>query len=126
VKLAHREEHVDVVATASVRRIIRRGQRFRVQVQGVPTELDGPLPGGSRVGTAVVRLGDEVVARVPLVTSAAIAEASFGDRVSEASDGLVVPLAVGLALVGSLLIMILRRRAVRRRRRVRRRERRAA
>jgi serine-type D-Ala-D-Ala carboxypeptidase (penicillin-binding protein 5/6) len=126
VKLAYRDEHVEVVASDTVRRIIRRGQRFRVQVQGVPAEVDGPLPGGSRVGTAVVRLGDEVVARVPLVTTSAVAKASLGDKLSDASDGLILPLLLALALAGSLLIMILRRRAVRRRRGVRRRERRAA
>ena len=126
VKLTHRDEHVDLLASSTVRRIIRRGQRFRVQVQGVPAELEGPLPSGARVGTAVVRLGDEVVARVPLVTAAAVAEASLGDRVSDAADGLILPLLLGLALAGSLLIMVLRRRAVRRRRSVRRRERRAA
>jgi serine-type D-Ala-D-Ala carboxypeptidase (penicillin-binding protein 5/6) len=125
VKLAHRDEHVDVVASSTVRKIIRRGQRFRVRVEGVPTELDGPLPSGSRVGTAVVRLGDEVVARVPLVTASAVAEASLTDRVSDAADGLVAPLLLVLVVVGSLLIMVLRRRAARRRRRVRR-ERRAA
>jgi D-alanyl-D-alanine carboxypeptidase (penicillin-binding protein 5/6) len=126
IKLAHRDEHVDVLASATVRRIIRRGQRFRVQVQGLPAELDGPLSSGSRVGTAVVRLGDDVVARVPLVTASAVAKASLTDRASDAAGGLIVPFLLALVMAGSLLVMVLRRRAERRRRSVRRRERRAA
>jgi hypothetical protein len=74
----------------------------------------------------VVRLGDEVTARVPLVTASAVSEATFGDRLRDTTGGPVLPVVVVLALVGSLLVMVLRRRAVRRRRQVRRRERRPA
>jgi D-alanyl-D-alanine carboxypeptidase (penicillin-binding protein 5/6) len=126
VKLAHREEHVDVLASQTVERVIRRGQRFTVEVEGVPAEISGPMAQGTRVGTAVVRLGDRVTARVPLVTASAVTEATFGDRLRDATGGPILPLAIVLALVGSLLVMFLRRRAVRRRRQVRRRERRPA
>jgi D-alanyl-D-alanine carboxypeptidase (penicillin-binding protein 5/6) len=127
VKLAHREERVEVLASQSVERVIRRGQRFSVEVEGVPSEISGPLAQGTRVGTAVVRLGDQVTARVPLVTASAVAEATIGDRIRDATSGPILPLAIVLALVGSLMFMVLRRRAARRRRRqVRRRERRPA
>ena len=52
---------VDLVASSAVRAVVRRGQRFSVSVQDVPSELRGPIPAGARLGTAVVRLGGRVV-----------------------------------------------------------------
>ncbi len=43
-KLAFRDEHVDLVAAQSVERVVRRGQRFTVAVQDVPSGLRGPIP----------------------------------------------------------------------------------
>jgi D-alanyl-D-alanine carboxypeptidase (penicillin-binding protein 5/6) len=125
-KLAFRDEHVDLVASSSVEQVVRRGQHFTVDVQNVPPELRGPIPAGSRIGTAVVRLAGRVVARVPLMTATAVTEASVGDRLKDASGGPILPLGIVALVVGSLLVMMLRRRAARRRRAVRRRERRAA
>jgi D-alanyl-D-alanine carboxypeptidase (penicillin-binding protein 5/6) len=122
--LAFRDEHVNLVASAGVERVVRRGQRFTVDVQGVPSELRGPIPQGARIGTAVVSLAGRVVARVPLVTAAPVAKASIGDRAKDALGGPILPLLVAVVVAGSLLVMVLRRRAVRRRRAVQRRERR--
>ncbi|MEA2177797.1 MAG: hypothetical protein QOG77_1094 [Solirubrobacteraceae bacterium] len=124
-KLAFRDENVDLVASSGVEQVVRRGQRFAVDVQGVPSELRGPIPQGARIGTAVVSLAGRVVARVPLVTAAPVTKASLGDRAKDALGGPVLPLLVAALAVGSLLFMVLRRRAARRRRAVRRRERRA-
>lgn len=125
-KLAYRDEHVDLVAAAEVRRIVKRGQHFTVSVRDVPSELRGPIPQGARIGTAVVRLGGEIVAEVPLVTAAAVTEATFMDRFRDADGPLILLLVAGAVVVASLLVMGLRRRAARRRRALRRRERRAA
>ena len=125
-KLAYRDEHVDLVAASGVERIVRSGQHFTVSVKDVPSELRGPIPAGARIGTAVVRLGGRIVAQVPLVTASAVTTASFGDRFRDANGPVILPLAIALVAVGSLLVMGLRRRAARRRRAVRRRERRAA
>jgi serine-type D-Ala-D-Ala carboxypeptidase (penicillin-binding protein 5/6) len=125
-KLAYREEHVDLVASSAVRTVVRRGQRFTVSVQDVPSELRGPIPAGARIGTAVVRLGGRVVGRVPLLTASPVSEASLTDRFKDANGFVILPVVVALVVVGSLLVMGLRRRAARRRRAVRRRERRAA
>jgi serine-type D-Ala-D-Ala carboxypeptidase (penicillin-binding protein 5/6) len=105
---------------------VRRGQRFTVSVQDVPSELRGPIPAGARIGTAVVRLGGRVVGRVPLLTASPVSEASLTDRFKDANGFVILPVVVALVVVGSLLVMGLRRRAARRRRAVRRRERRAA
>jgi D-alanyl-D-alanine carboxypeptidase (penicillin-binding protein 5/6) len=125
-KLAFRDQHVELVAAKDVRRIVRRGQRFTVHVEDVPSELRGPIPARARIGTAVVRLDGRVVERVPLLTASAVAKASLGDRLRDALGGPVLPVVAVLVLAGSLLAMVLRRRAARRRRAVRRRERRAA
>jgi D-alanyl-D-alanine carboxypeptidase (penicillin-binding protein 5/6) len=125
-KLAYRDEHVDLVASSAVQTVVRRGQRFTVSVQDVPSELRGPIPAGARIGTAVVRLGGRVVGRVPLLTASPVSEASLTDRFKDANGFVILPVVVSLVVVGSLLVMGLRRRAARRRRAVRRRERRAA
>jgi serine-type D-Ala-D-Ala carboxypeptidase (penicillin-binding protein 5/6) len=125
-KLAYREEHVDLVASSAVRTVVRRGQRFTVSVQDVPSELRGPIPAGARIGTAVVRLGGRVVGRVPLLTASPVSEASVADRFKDANGPVILAVVIALLAVGSLLFMGLRRRAARRRRAVRRRERRAA
>jgi D-alanyl-D-alanine carboxypeptidase (penicillin-binding protein 5/6) len=124
--LAHRDEHVNVIASAGVVRTIRRADRSTVVVEGVPAEVDGPIAAGTRVGTAVVRLNGRVVQRVPLVTAAEVTAASLGDKARDAAGGIGAFWAIPVLLVGSLLGMGLRRRALRRRRAVRRRERRAA
>jgi serine-type D-Ala-D-Ala carboxypeptidase (penicillin-binding protein 5/6) len=125
-KLAYRDEHVDLVASSSVQAVVRRGQRFTVSVQDVPSELRGPIPAGARIGTAVVRLGGRVVGRVPLLTASPVSEASVADRFKDANGPVILAVVIALLAVGSLLFMGLRRRAARRRRAVRRRERRAA
>ena len=108
---------VDVVAGSTVRQVLREGVRTSVTVTGLPQEVDGPLPRGSRVGTAIVRAGDEVLARVPVVTARPVPEAGLGTRLSD----LAQPLADDrrpdrCLLVCSLPLVMLRRRAMRRRR----------
>jgi D-alanyl-D-alanine carboxypeptidase (penicillin-binding protein 5/6) len=63
---------VALVAGKSVVRTARRGERLDVRVTGAPTELDGPLAQGATVGEVEVRQRGAVVARVPLITGAAI------------------------------------------------------
>jgi D-alanyl-D-alanine carboxypeptidase (penicillin-binding protein 5/6) len=86
-------------------------------VLDVPSELDGPLPAGTRVGTIEVRWRGRTVARVPLITRAPIAQASLWQRGDDLlGRTLTVVILSGLALA-SLQLVLLRRRAVRRRRR---------
>ena len=117
VKLAHRDERVQLVAARTVVRTARRGEKLPVRVLDVPRELDGPLPAGSRVGTIEVRWRGRTVASVPLVTRRAITEASVLQRSDDLlSRTLTVVILSALALA-SLQLVLLRRRAVRRRRR---------
>lgn len=124
-----KDESVDVVAGATVRRVLRRGQRTSVAISGLPAQVDGPLPRGTRLGTATISRGDEILARVPVVTARPVAEAGIGDRLDDMLSRAQTIIALVLLLVCSLPLLLLRRRAINRRkaldaehRRARRRE----
>ncbi|HEV2059361.1 MAG TPA: D-alanyl-D-alanine carboxypeptidase family protein [Solirubrobacteraceae bacterium] len=110
------EETVDVIAGDTVKRVLRSGTRTRTTVVGLPTEVDGPLPRGTRVGTAIVRGGEEVLARVPVVTARPVAESSLGARLDDMLRRSQTIIALVLLLVCSLPLLLLRRRALNRRR----------
>ena len=110
------DESVDVVAGATVRRVLRDGVRTSVAVRGLPGEVDGPLPRGTRVGTAIVRADKEVLARVPVVTARPVAEAGLGTRLGDLVSRSQTIVALIVLLVCSLPLLMLRRRAMRRRR----------
>ena len=109
-------DSVEVVAGATVKRILRSGARTRTTVVGLPTEVDGPLPRGTRLGTALVRRGNETLARVPVVTARPIAEASLGTRLDDMLRRSQTIIALAALLVCSLPLVLLRRRALTRRR----------
>ncbi|HWC25123.1 MAG TPA: D-alanyl-D-alanine carboxypeptidase family protein [Solirubrobacteraceae bacterium] len=117
VALRYRDgEHVDVVAGATVERVLPTGARTSVSVGGVPSEVDGPLPRGTRLGTATVRRGEDVLARVPVVTARPVAEAGLGDRLDDMLARSQTVIALVLLLACSLPLLLLRRRAINRRR----------
>jgi serine-type D-Ala-D-Ala carboxypeptidase (penicillin-binding protein 5/6) len=58
--------HASVLASRSFTTLARRGAPVRVVVR-VPGELAGPLPRHAVVGTAEVRAGGRVLARIPLL-----------------------------------------------------------
>jgi D-alanyl-D-alanine carboxypeptidase (penicillin-binding protein 5/6) len=109
-------QSVEVIAGATVKRVLRSGARTRVTVAGLPTQVDGPLPRGTRVGTALVRRGEEVLARVPIVTARPVAEATLGTRLDDMLRRSQTIVALVLLLVCSLPLVLLRRRALNRRR----------
>lgn len=109
-------ESVDVVAGETVRGVLRTGARTRMSVTGLPKELDGPLPRGSRVATATVRSGDKVLAKVPIVTARPVAEAGLGTRLSDLVARSQTIVALLVLLICSLPLVMLRRRAMHRRR----------
>jgi serine-type D-Ala-D-Ala carboxypeptidase (penicillin-binding protein 5/6) len=111
-----RGESVDVIAGRTVKHVLRSGAGTKTTVTGLPTEVDGPLPRGTRVGTATVRRGDTVIARVPVVTARPVAEASLGTRLEDMLRRSQTIVALVLLLVCSLPLLLLRRRALTRRR----------
>ena len=111
-----RGESVEVVAGGTVRRVLRKGVRTSVSVVGLPGEVDGPLPRGSRLGTATVRAGSEVLGRVPVVTARPVAEASVATRLDDLVGRPETIVALVLLLACSLPLLLLRRRVLRDRR----------
>jgi serine-type D-Ala-D-Ala carboxypeptidase (penicillin-binding protein 5/6) len=117
VALRYRDgESVEVIAGGTLKRVLRSGARTSVQITGLPAEVDGPLPRGTRLGTAVVRKGDEVLARLPVVTARPVAEAGLGTRLDDMLSRSQTIVALVLLLVCSLPLVLLRRRAINRRR----------
>ncbi len=117
IALRYRDgEFVEAIAGDTVKRILRSGTRTNVTVSGLPTEVDGPLPRGTRVGTATVRRGDAVLTRVPVVTARPVAEASLGTRLDDMLRRSQTIVALVALLVCSLPLLLLRKRALTRRR----------
>jgi D-alanyl-D-alanine carboxypeptidase (penicillin-binding protein 5/6) len=117
VALRYRDgESIAVIAGGTVKRVLRSGARTSVSVTGLPSEVDGPLPRGTRLGTAIVRKGNEVLARLPVVTARPVAEAGLGTRLDDMLSRSQTIVALVLLLVCSLPLLLLRRRAINRRR----------
>jgi D-alanyl-D-alanine carboxypeptidase (penicillin-binding protein 5/6) len=109
-------EFVSVVGGDTVRRVLRRGTRTSVTVVGLPKEVDGPLPRGSRLATAIVRADNKILARVPVVTARPVEEAGLGTRLDDLLGRTETIVALVLLLACSLPLLLLRRRALQRRR----------
>jgi D-alanyl-D-alanine carboxypeptidase (penicillin-binding protein 5/6) len=116
VALGHRSARAQVVATRTFARVVRRGERVTRRVVGLPARIDGPLPAGSRVGTLELRWRKRTVARQPVVTRSAIAGASVAQRADDFFSHTLFVVVVAVLALGSLQLVLLRRRAVRRRR----------
>jgi D-alanyl-D-alanine carboxypeptidase (penicillin-binding protein 5/6) len=115
-RLAYRDQEVPLVASRTIARVARRGEKLTVTVTGAPSEVDGPVPQGTRLGTLVVRQRGKVVDRVALVTASAVSAASAVQRLEHLAGTPVVVVLLAMFAVGSLGLVLLRRRAVRRRR----------
>jgi D-alanyl-D-alanine carboxypeptidase (penicillin-binding protein 5/6) len=81
--LRYRDSRVRIVASGSVTRTGRRGERFTTRVIGLPRDVEGPLKAGARLGTIEVLQRGRVVARVPAVTERAVAAATFWERLDD-------------------------------------------
>jgi D-alanyl-D-alanine carboxypeptidase (penicillin-binding protein 5/6) len=103
-----------IVAARTVSVTLRRGLRVRVRAHA-PSELDGPLPAGRRVGSAEAIVAGKVVATVPLVTAAAVPGPSFVRKLEGVLKGVLISLTVLFALLVCTLVT-LRARVVRRQR----------
>jgi D-alanyl-D-alanine carboxypeptidase (penicillin-binding protein 5/6) len=116
VKLSYRDEHVDLVASRTIRRTTRVGEHLSTRVVGVPDEIDGPLPEGARQGTVEVRQRGRVVDRVALVTARPVSAATAAQRLGDFLGRAGTILALALLVACSLILLLLRRRATGRRR----------
>ncbi len=110
----YRDGTVALVAGAAVTRTARRDERLQTRITGAPAELDGPLPQGARVGTITVSQRGRVVARVPLVTARAVTEAGAVDKLRDFGSRSRTLVLLAAFVVGSLLLVVLRRRSAKR------------
>jgi len=109
-------QSVPVVAGATFKRVLRAGERTSVVLSALPSQVDGPLPRGSKVATAIVRQGTKQLRRVPVVTARPVAEAGLADRLGDFVGRSLTWIAILALLVCSLPLMVLRNRVVGRRR----------
>jgi D-alanyl-D-alanine carboxypeptidase (penicillin-binding protein 5/6) len=115
VALKFRDDHVDLVAARTAQRIARRGERVRTTITGTPSEIEGPLAAGSRVGTILVRQRGKVVDRVPLVTEHAVAAPTLGQRLGDYLGRSSTRAVLVVLALCSLYLAFLWRRLTRRR-----------
>jgi serine-type D-Ala-D-Ala carboxypeptidase (penicillin-binding protein 5/6) len=110
-KVRYREsDTVPLVAARAVHEVVRRGQRARVTVD-TPDVVEGPKASGARVGTATVRVGGRVVARVPVVAGASVPEVGLVERVFGGTLGPLLAVVIVLTIaIGSVLLAMARRR----------------
>jgi D-alanyl-D-alanine carboxypeptidase (penicillin-binding protein 5/6) len=113
--LKYRDEKVDLVAARSVTRVARRGERLVMRVTGAPSEIEGPLDAGTRVGTILVRQRGRVVDRVALVTARAVSAPTLGQRLGDYLGRGSTRAVLGVLALCSLYLALVRRRLTRRR-----------
>jgi len=83
----YRDESVPLAATRAVDLTVRRDQDVEVASRGVPSEIEGPIERGDRLGKAVVTLDGAEVAMVPLASTRSVDQASLIDRIDSALPG---------------------------------------
>ena len=119
LSVSGRDEKVQVIASRSADVVMRSGERPTTIISGLPTELTGPLAKGAPVGYVTVLRRGKSVARVPLVTSSAVA----APPLLAAAGGWIGPLMGGLVVFTLILFsatLIRKRRRQRRPERVQR------
>jgi D-alanyl-D-alanine carboxypeptidase (penicillin-binding protein 5/6) len=100
-----------LVASRTVRRTTRRGERLSTKLVGVPDEVEGPLAKGARLGTILVRQRGRTVDRVALVAARAVPAATATERLADYGRRPGTLLLLGAFVGGSLLLVLLRRRS---------------
>lgn len=108
--VAYSDETLGLVARRGVAVGARRDQELEVRVQA-PGEIEGPVNRGERLGAALVLLDGRRVARVPLLASRRLEEASPLEKVRSGigSAWVLAPLALFAILLGGLAIARSRR-----------------
>jgi serine-type D-Ala-D-Ala carboxypeptidase (penicillin-binding protein 5/6) len=104
---------VRLVAARDAALTVRRGRTVRRHVDA-PSEVEGPLAAGSRVGSVQVLVGGKLVRTVPLVTASDVEGAGLVRKATAPFGGGLVAVAL-LALLAVIALFALRVRAIRRR-----------
>jgi D-alanyl-D-alanine carboxypeptidase (penicillin-binding protein 5/6) len=108
------DDRIDVRPSESLALTVRRGVKVKKTTVIAPTQLEGPLPPGHRVGTLTVTYRNKVVRRIPLVTAEPVKAAGTIRKIHSNLGG--AGTAVALLVLALLLgLAALRVNAVRRR-----------
>ena len=113
-RLRFRDKRAPFVATRTVRRTVRRGERVTTRIVGAPTEVEGPLPPGARMGTIELRWRGRTIDRVALVTRSAIPAPTVTERAGGLIGRTLLVVIIAALALGSLQLVLLRRRVRRR------------
>jgi D-alanyl-D-alanine carboxypeptidase (penicillin-binding protein 5/6) len=100
-----------LVAATDAAFTARRGRAVRTRVTA-PSEVEGPLAAGERVGTVQVLVRGRVVRSIPLVTAERVAGAGFVRKATAPIGGAPVAVAL-LLLIVAVALFTLRKRALR-------------
>lgn len=97
---------VPLAATKAVDLTVRRDQDVEVDAHGVPSEIEGPIERGDRLGTAVVTVDGAEVAKIRLASARSVQKAGLIDRIDSALPG-ERAVAWGLLALSALTIIVL-------------------
>jgi D-alanyl-D-alanine carboxypeptidase (penicillin-binding protein 5/6) len=89
---------------------LRPDQRLRVEIRA-PSEVEGPIEHGEKLGQASVYVDGTLAASVPLRAGHTVAKASLFERVGDFLDDEKIPVAIALCVI--LLGVVLTRRFAR-------------
>lgn len=113
--LRYGDGEVLLVAAKTVKRTIRLGEKVTFRLAGAPGDLEGPLPKGSRAGTAEIIQRGRPVARVGLLTQSDVAETTLTQRLQDYLGRPASLLLLAVLGACSLQLVRMRRRTTRRR-----------
>jgi D-alanyl-D-alanine carboxypeptidase (penicillin-binding protein 5/6) len=104
-----------LVAGRTAMRVVPKGHRGDVthRLVGVPHDVTGPITAGQSFGAVEILQGGRVVGRIPMVASASVPAADFGQK-AKAWFTSPLPLLLAFAvLAGTVLIVNMLRRGLR-------------
>jgi serine-type D-Ala-D-Ala carboxypeptidase (penicillin-binding protein 5/6) len=101
--------HLPLLAARSLQVGVRRGQPIDVRVRA-PSEVEGPIHRGARLGQVSVFVAGHRVGSVPLESARAVAEASAFDRARSFLADNSIPIAIAVFVI-LMVALVLRLRA---------------
>jgi D-alanyl-D-alanine carboxypeptidase (penicillin-binding protein 5/6) len=103
--LRYQDEKLPLVAARNLGVTVRRGQRLAVSLDA-PSELEGPLPKGERLGKVTVSVDGEPVASAGLLSGRTAPAADLGDKLDSAIPGprALVWIVLTVLLAGVLIL----------------------
>lgn len=112
VPVAHgKAEQVRLRVGQTVQRVVAKGSPVSVTPVTLPAEIEAPVAAGQKIGSAQVRVRNEIVATVPLVAGTAVERESLPAAVLGAiGDHPLITLASLLLVLGGTLTVIRARR----------------